>query len=87
MHVAETEKYAHVTYFLNGQREAPYPLEDRVIIPSLRVDSYAQAPQMSAPEIADAIIAGLESSKYALIVANFANADMVGHTGDFDHFT
>ncbi len=84
LHVAETEKYAHVTYFLNGQREAAYPLEERVIIPSLRVDSYAQAPQMSALEITDAIIAGLESGKYALIVANFANADMVGHTGDFD---
>jgi 2,3-bisphosphoglycerate-independent phosphoglycerate mutase len=82
LHIAETEKYAHVTFFLNGMREDPLPGEDRVIIPSPKVSSYDQEPAMAANQIADRIIKELEAVKYDLIAANFANADMVGHTGD-----
>jgi 2,3-bisphosphoglycerate-independent phosphoglycerate mutase len=80
-HVAETEKYAHVTYFFNGGREAPLPGEDRELIPSLKVATYDLAPEMSAEGVADALVRGIESVKYDFIVANFANPDMVGHTG------
>ncbi|MCX6781211.1 MAG: alkaline phosphatase family protein, partial [Candidatus Magasanikbacteria bacterium] len=82
-HVAETEKYAHVTFFLNGTVEAAWPGEDRKIIPSPRVANYAEAPEMSAMEIAKAAVTAIESDKYDFVVMNFANADMVGHTGDF----
>jgi 2,3-bisphosphoglycerate-independent phosphoglycerate mutase len=84
LHIAETEKYAHVTFFMNGMREEPYPGEDRVIIPSPRVSSYDQAPAMSTPKIAERIVKEFEEKKYDLIVCNFANADMVGHTGKFE---
>jgi 2,3-bisphosphoglycerate-independent phosphoglycerate mutase len=80
-HVAETEKYAHVTYFLNGGREEPFPGEERVLVPSPRVATYDLQPQMSAPGVTDELIAAIESERYDLIVANYANPDMVGHTG------
>ncbi len=84
LHITETEKYAHVTFFLNGMREDPYPGEERVIIPSPRVSSYAQAPAMSTPKIAERIIKEIQDQKFDFIVTNFANADMVGHTGNFE---
>ena len=80
-HVAETEKYAHVTYFFNGGREAPLPGEDRRLIPSPKVATYDLQPEMSAAGVTDAIVEALETDSYDLIVANFANPDMVGHTG------
>lgn len=84
LHIAETEKYAHVTFFLNGMKEAEFPGEERVIIPSPKVSSYDQAPAMSTPLIADRIVKEIEGGKYDLIIANFANPDMVGHTGSFE---
>jgi 2,3-bisphosphoglycerate-independent phosphoglycerate mutase len=78
---AETEKYAHVTYFFNGGEETPFPGEDRKLIPSPRVKTYDLKPEMSAPLVADAVIEALGSGEYGLIVVNFANPDMVGHTG------
>jgi 2,3-bisphosphoglycerate-independent phosphoglycerate mutase len=83
-HVAETEKYAHVTYFINGGREAEFDGEERLLVPSPRVATYDLAPEMSAAGVADAVIAHVEAGVDALVIANFANADMVGHTGDFD---
>jgi 2,3-bisphosphoglycerate-independent phosphoglycerate mutase len=83
-HVAETEKYAHVTYFFNGGREAPLPGEERRLVPSPKVATYDLQPEMSAPGVTDALIAALDTDAYDLIVANFANADMVGHTGVWD---
>ncbi|MBI2038005.1 MAG: 2,3-bisphosphoglycerate-independent phosphoglycerate mutase [Candidatus Magasanikbacteria bacterium] len=82
IHVAETEKYAHVTFFLNGTVEAPFPGEDRLLIPSARVASYDQKPEMSAPEITKEVNKIIDRGKYDFIVLNLANADMVGHTGD-----
>jgi 2,3-bisphosphoglycerate-independent phosphoglycerate mutase len=84
LHIAETEKYAHVTFFLNGMREEEFPGEERVIIPSPRVSSYDQAPEMSTPKIAERIAKEIEGGKYDVIMVNFANADMVGHTGAFE---
>ncbi|HJZ60646.1 MAG TPA: 2,3-bisphosphoglycerate-independent phosphoglycerate mutase [Miltoncostaeaceae bacterium] len=82
LHVAETEKYAHVTYFFNGGRELPFELEERVLVPSPQhVPTYDLAPEMSAAGIRDAVVAGLGSGDAKLVVVNFANADMVGHTG------
>ncbi len=79
---AETEKYAHVTFFFNGGREVVYPREDRVLVPSPReVKTYDEKPEMSAREVTDQILAAIHSGKYHLIVCNFANPDMVGHTG------
>jgi 2,3-bisphosphoglycerate-independent phosphoglycerate mutase len=83
-HVAETEKYAHVTYFFNGGTEAPYPGEDRKLIPSPRVATYDLRPAMSAVGVTDALVRAIESDRYDVIVANFANPDMVGHTGVWD---
>jgi 2,3-bisphosphoglycerate-independent phosphoglycerate mutase len=80
LHCSETEKFAHVTYFFNGGREPPFLNEERIIVPSPEVATYDMQPEMSAPQIADALIAAIESGKYAFIVTNFANADMVGHT-------
>ncbi len=80
-HVAETEKYAHVTYFINGGREAALPGEERLLVPSLRVATYDTVPQMRAPALAQAVVDRLAAATEALIVVNFANADMVGHTG------
>ena len=82
LHIAETEKYAHVTFFLNGMREEEFPGEDRVIIPSPRVSSYDQRPAMSAMEIADRVVKEAAAGTYDFIVLNFANPDMVGHTGN-----
>lgn len=82
LHIAETEKYGHVTYFFNGGKEAPYLGEDRVLVHSPQVSSYDKAPEMSASEVAKQLIARINSRAYSFIVANFANADMVGHTGN-----
>ena len=83
-HVAETEKYAHVTYFFNGGVEAPYPGEERLLIPSPRIATYDLQPEMSAVGVTDALVAAIGSGDYDFIVANFANPDMVGHTGVWD---
>jgi 2,3-bisphosphoglycerate-independent phosphoglycerate mutase len=83
-HVAETEKYAHVTYFFNGGIETPWPGEERRLIPSQKVATYDLAPEMSAVGVTDALVAAIESRKYDFIVANYANPDMVGHTGVWD---
>jgi 2,3-bisphosphoglycerate-independent phosphoglycerate mutase len=83
-HVAETEKYAHVTYFFNGGVEAPWPGEERDLIPSPKVATYDLQPAMSAEGITDALVAAIASGQYDFIVANYANPDMVGHTGVWD---
>ena len=83
-HVAETEKYAHVTYFLNGGREEPFPGERRLLIPSAHVATYDLAPEMRAVEITDAVVGALEAGEEDFIVANLANPDMVGHTGNWE---
>ncbi|MEO8897490.1 MAG: 2,3-bisphosphoglycerate-independent phosphoglycerate mutase [Candidatus Dormibacter sp.] len=83
-HVAETEKYAHVTYFINGGREQPFAGEERLLVPSPRVATYDATPAMSAREVTDAVVEHIEGGDDALIVVNFANPDMVGHTGVFD---
>ncbi|HIP29409.1 MAG TPA: 2,3-bisphosphoglycerate-independent phosphoglycerate mutase [Sulfurospirillum arcachonense] len=83
LHTAETEKYAHVTFFLNGGIEEPYPNESRVLIPSPKVQTYDMQPEMSAKEVGDEVLRAM-SSEYDFIVVNFANGDMVGHTGDFE---
>lgn len=80
-HTAETEKYAHVTYFFNGGVEPPYPGEERKLVPSPQVATYDLKPEMSVKEVGDEVVQSLESGKYDFIVANFANPDMVGHTG------
>ncbi len=82
LHVAETEKYAHITYFLNDGVERPFPGEDRIMIPSPSVDSYAKKPAMGADEITDVVTTAIQKDSYDFIAINFANADMVGHTGD-----
>ena len=79
-HCAETEKYAHVTYFFNGGRAEPFPGEDQLLIPSPQVATYDLKPEMSAKEVGDGVIEAIESKQYAFIVVNFANGDMVGHT-------
>ena len=84
LHVAETEKYAHVTYFLNGGRESVFPNEDRILVPSPKVATYDQQPEMSAAGVTDALVEGIASGDYDVLVANYANPDMVGHTGDWD---
>jgi 2,3-bisphosphoglycerate-independent phosphoglycerate mutase len=83
-HVAETEKYAHVTYFFNGGIEPPFPGEDRLLVPSPQVATYDLRPQMSAAGVTDALVSAIEGDVYDFIVANYANPDMVGHTGDWD---
>ncbi len=84
LRIAETEKYAHVTFFFNGGVEAPYEGEDRKVIPSPKVATYDLKPEMSAYEVADECKARIESGKYDVIILNFANCDMVGHTGVFE---
>jgi 2,3-bisphosphoglycerate-independent phosphoglycerate mutase len=84
LRVAETEKYAHVTYFFNGGREEPFEGEDRILVPSPDVATYDLQPEMSAPEVADRTVEALDETDYNLVVLNFANPDMVGHTGDFE---
>jgi 2,3-bisphosphoglycerate-independent phosphoglycerate mutase len=81
LRMAETEKYPHVTYFLNGGKETSFPGEDRIMVPSPKVATYDLQPEMSAPELTDKAVAAIDSAKYDLIVLNFANPDMVGHTG------
>jgi 2,3-bisphosphoglycerate-independent phosphoglycerate mutase len=82
LHIAETEKYAHVTYFFNGGVETPFAGEERILVPSNReVATYDLAPEMRAGPITDALVAGIGSGDYDFIVANYANPDMVGHTG------
>jgi len=83
IHIAETEKYAHVTYFFNGGIENSMPNEDRLLIPTKRDHDFAEDPAMSAPEITEKLIEAVNSKKYDFIVVNYANADMVGHTGNF----
>lgn len=81
LHIAETEKYAHVTFFFNGGREAPFEGEDRILVPSPKVATYDLKPEMSAPEVTEKLVDAIDSDKYDFIVVNFANGDMVGHTG------
>jgi 2,3-bisphosphoglycerate-independent phosphoglycerate mutase len=81
LRMAETEKYPHVTYFLNGGREEPYAGEERIMVPSPKVATYDLQPEMSAPELTEKAVAAIDSGKFDLIVLNFANPDMVGHTG------
>lgn len=82
LRIAETEKFAHVTYFFNGGNEEPFPSEDRIIIPSKTVSVFSEAPEMSAKEITDKVCEMVELDKYDFILINYANADIVGHTGD-----
>jgi 2,3-bisphosphoglycerate-independent phosphoglycerate mutase len=84
LHTAETEKFAHVTYFFNGGREEPFPGEDRIMVPSPRVATYDLKPEMSAHEVTETVIGALRAEKYDFIVVNFANCDMVGHTGIYE---
>ena len=84
LHIAETEKYAHVTFFFNGGRETPFDKEDRVLVPSPKVATYDLKPEMSAYEVKDKLVAAINENKYDFIVVNFANGDMVGHTGIYE---
>jgi 2,3-bisphosphoglycerate-independent phosphoglycerate mutase len=84
LRIAETEKYAHVTFFFNGGVEQPYPGEDRILVPSPNVATYDLKPEMSAPEVTDKLAAAIESGHYDAIICNYANPDMVGHTGSFE---
>jgi len=84
LRLAETEKYAHVTFFFNGGVEKPFENEDRILVNSPKVATYDLQPEMSAFEVKDKLISALESEKYSLIITNFANCDMVGHTGVFN---
>ena len=84
LRIAETEKYAHVTFFFNSQIEEPYPGEDRLLIPSPKVLSYEDKPEMSAPEITDTLIPIIEGIKYDFILVNYANGDLVGHSANLE---
>ncbi len=84
LHIAETEKYAHVTFFFNGGREAAFEGEDRILVPSPKVATYDLKPEMSAYEVKDKLVEAINSEKYDFIVVNFANGDMVGHTGVYE---
>jgi len=84
LRIAETEKYAHVTFFFNGGEEEPYPGEERILVPSPKVKTYDLQPEMAAPEVTDKLVAAIESGRFDLIVVNYANGDMVGHTGFLD---
>ena len=84
LHTAETEKYAHVTFFFNGGREAPYEGEDRILVPSPKVATYDLKPEMSAYEVKDKLVGAINTQEYDFIVVNFANGDMVGHTGVYN---
>lgn len=81
LHIAETEKYAHVTFFFNGGREAPFDGEERILVPSPKVKTYDLKPEMSAYEVTDKLVAAIDTDRFDFIVVNFANGDMVGHTG------
>ena len=84
LHIAETEKNAHVTFFFNGGRETPYENEDRILVPSPKVATYDLKPEMSAYEVKDKLVAAINENKYDFIVVNYANGDMVGHTGIYE---
>ena len=84
LHIAETEKYAHVTFFFNGGREAPFEGEDRILVPSPKVATYDLKPEMSAYEVKDKLVEAIGTEKYDFIVVNYANGDMVGHTGVYE---
>ena len=84
LHTAETEKYAHVTFFFNGGREEPYEREDRILVPSPKVATYDLRPEMSAREVKDRLVGAIGTRQYDFIVVNFANGDMVGHTGVYN---
>ena len=84
LHIAETEKYAHVTFFFNGGRETPFDNEDRILVPSPKVANYDLKPEMSAYEVKDKLVDAINENKYDFIVVNFANGDMVGHTGIYE---
>ena len=83
LRIAETEKYAHVTFFFNGGREEPFEFEDRILIPSPNVATYDLQPEMSAPQVTDHLVEAIGGGKYDVIICNYANGDMVGHTGNF----
>jgi 2,3-bisphosphoglycerate-independent phosphoglycerate mutase len=82
LRIAETEKYAHVTFFFNGGREAEFPGESRILVPSPQVATYDLQPEMSAPEVTDRLVEAIDAGRFDVVVVNYANADMVGHTGD-----
>jgi 2,3-bisphosphoglycerate-independent phosphoglycerate mutase len=84
LRIAETEKYAHVTYFFNGGVETPYPGEERILVPSPKVATYDLKPEMSAFEVTDKLENAIRSRRFQAIICNYANADMVGHTGNLD---
>ena len=84
LHIAETEKYAHVTFFFNGGRETPYDAEERILVPSPKVATYDLKPEMSAYEVKDKLVEAINTQKFDFIVVNYANGDMVGHTGIYD---
>ncbi len=83
LRIAETEKYAHVTFFFNGGVEKQYPGEDRILVKSPDVATYDLQPEMSAYEVTDELVQAIKSGKYDIIILNYANCDMVGHTGVF----
>jgi len=87
LRIAETEKYAHVTYFFNGGREQPYPGEDRILVPSPKVATYDLKPEMSANEVTDKLVAAILGRNYHAIICNYANGDMVGHSGNMEAAT
>ena len=84
LRIAETEKYAHVTFFLNGGKEEPFKGEDRILVPSPKVETYDMKPEMSAYEVTEKVVDAINSEKYDTIILNFANPDMVGHTGNLE---
>ena len=84
LRIAETEKYAHVTFFFNGGRETVFPGEERIMVPSPKVATYDLQPEMSAPEVTDKVVEAIGAGRFDVIVLNYANADMVGHTGRLD---
>jgi 2,3-bisphosphoglycerate-independent phosphoglycerate mutase len=87
LRIAETEKYAHVTFFFNGGRELVFPGEERILVPSPKIATYDKQPEMSAPEVTDKVVEAIRSGRFDAIVMNYANADMVGHTGRIDAAT
>ena len=87
LRIAETEKYAHVTFFFNGGDERELPGEERILVPSPKIATYDLKPEMSAYEMTDRLVAAIESGKFDFILVNYANTDMVGHTGDLEAAT
>jgi 2,3-bisphosphoglycerate-independent phosphoglycerate mutase len=84
LRIAETEKYAHVTFFFNGGRETVFPGEERILVPSPKVPTYDRQPEMSAPEVTDKVVEAIRAGRFDVIVLNYANTDMVGHTGSVE---